>query len=90
MSYYTYVISSQVRKYIYIGISNNVERRLHQHNSGYNRSTKPYIPFVLVLVEEFSNRFEARKREKYLKTTTGRRYIKEIIAHPRAGLSTAR
>jgi len=46
---YVYAIKSLTRSYIYVCKSNNVERRLKQHNNGENKSTKPYAPFVLIL-----------------------------------------
>lgn len=65
--FFVYAIKSLQRNYIYVGLSNNVERRLDEHNSGLNRTTKPYAPFKLILCEEYPDRVAARKREKYLK-----------------------
>jgi putative endonuclease len=78
MQYFVYIISSINRNYIYIGISDNPERRIAQHNLGYNRTTKPYSPFQVVKIEKFNNRAEARKREKYLKSGCGKELIKQI------------
>jgi len=75
---YVYAIKSLTRSYIYVGMSNNVERRLKQHNNGENRSTKPYAPFILILVEEYPSRSEARKREKFLKAGSGKKYLKSL------------
>ena len=66
--YYLYAISSTKRNYIYVGITSNIERRLNQHNSGYNKTTKSYRPFELIYQEELGTRIEARKREKYFKS----------------------
>ncbi|MCB2194222.1 MAG: GIY-YIG nuclease family protein [Bacteroidetes bacterium] len=74
--YYVYAIKSLIKDWIYVGITDNLERRLNQHNKGQNRSTKPYIPFVLVYFEEESDRESARLREKYLKTASGKRWLK--------------
>ena len=65
---------------LYTGLTNNIERRLIEHNQGRNRSTKAYIPYVLLFTEPFDTRIEARKREKYLKSGIGREYIKEKMA----------
>jgi putative endonuclease len=67
------------RNYIYVGITNNLERRISDHNSGYNKLTKPYRPFELILVEEYNSRKEARAREKYLKSGQGKEFLKKII-----------
>ena len=88
--YFVYVISSINRNYTYIGTSNNPDRRISQHNKGYNRTTKPYKPFSTVLVEKYTSRGLAREREKYLKSGTGREFIKSIRNSNRAGLSTDR
>lgn len=74
--YSTYVISSINRKYIYIGISSNVEKRFYQHQNGDNKTTRAYAPFNLLYSEEFNSRVDARKREKYLKSGVGREWIK--------------
>lgn len=76
--YFTYVISSLNKKYIYVGISNNVNRRLNEHNIGYNKTTKPYRPFEIILIEEFKTRKEARTMEKYLKSGCGKEFLKTL------------
>ena len=63
-----YAIRSVNKNYLYIGLTNNFERRLKQHNEGQNRTTKPYAPFILVYKEILSDRVKAREREKYLKS----------------------
>ena len=75
---YVYALKSVVRNYIYVGQTNDIERRFHDHNNGYNATTKPYIPFTKILVEEYSNRTEARKREKYLKSGEGKAALKKL------------
>src|SRR5574338_191385 len=66
--YYVYAIKSVVRKYIYVGITNNLKRRFEEHNSGSNKTTKAYRPFVLIYYEECKDRIEARTKEKYFKS----------------------
>ncbi len=58
-------------------MTDNLERRLNEHNAGYNKTTKPYSPFELIHKEEFTNRIEARKREKYFKSGSGKEFIKK-------------
>ena len=69
-----YVLKSVARNYIYVGMTNNLHRRLHEHQSGQNKTTKPYCPFQLVLVEKYLTRVLARTREKYLKSGGYSRY----------------
>ena len=71
-----YVIQSQLRNYIYVGLTNNLRRRLEEHNQGSNKTTKPYKPFILLYAEKFKTRSEARIKEKYLKSGIGKEWIK--------------
>ncbi len=79
MVHYVYVIQSILRNYIYVGLTNNIERRTFEHNSGRNKTTKPYCPFRLIYTEEFPSREEARKKEKYLKSGIGKEWIKNNL-----------
>ncbi len=77
--FYVYAIRSLVRNYIYVGLTNNVERRLKEHNQGENRSTKAYRPFVLILREVFTNRVEARKKREIPEERNWKRIFKKFI-----------
>ncbi len=77
--YFVYAIKSELKDWIYVGISNDIERRLKQHNAGYNRSTKPYRPFKLIYKEQLPDRIAARAREKYLKSTVGKRFLRSLL-----------
>ncbi len=78
MNYYVYAIKSLTRTYIYVGLTNSIERRIDQHNQGQNRSTKAYRPFKLIYTQEFKTRKEAREREIYLKSGIGKEFLKTI------------
>jgi len=78
--FYVYAISSLRKNYIYVGMSTNVQRRICEHNAGKEKTTRPYLPYRLLYVESYLNRFEARKREKYWKSGVGKerlRFIRE-------------
>ena len=77
--FYVYAIYSEKRNYIYVGLSNDLNRRLTEHNRGYNKTTKPYRPFILIYQEPFPSRTDARSREKELKTTAGKRFLRTLI-----------
>jgi len=79
MEYFTYILKSISAQKIYVGITNNLERRLKEHNSGKSRFTKAYIPWKIVFSEKLMNREAARKREKYFKSAAGRKKIKEFL-----------
>ena len=76
--FYVYAIKSSVRNYIYVGLTNNIVRRLAEHNKGENITTKAYRPFVLIYSEEWETRDQARLREKYLKSGIGKEFLKSI------------
>jgi putative endonuclease len=73
--YYVYILKSLKDGFKYTGITDNIVRRLNDHNSGKNKSTKNRRPFVLIYKEETINRIEARKREAYLKSGIGREWV---------------
>lgn len=75
---YIYVIESKIRKFRYVGITNNTERRLKEHNTGKNKSTAFYKPFDLKLKEDYSDYKEARIREKFLKSGQGRKLLDSL------------
>jgi putative endonuclease len=79
MAYFVYAISATSRNYIYVGITDNIERRFNEHNNGYNKTTKPYAPFVLIYTEECASRVDARIREKYFKSTVGKRELRKLL-----------
>ena len=79
-----YVLISEKDKRSYIGSTTCLSRRIGEHNSGKCRATKHRMPLRLVYDEEFDTVSDARRREKYLKTSPGRRELKKIfdnIAH---------
>ncbi|MFI5195617.1 MAG: GIY-YIG nuclease family protein [Chitinophagales bacterium] len=78
--YYTYVIYSLSRTYIYVGITSDIKRRFAEHQNGKNKTTKPYRPYEILLVEEYSNRPDARVREKYLKSGVGKEFLKQLLS----------
>lgn len=75
-----YVIKSLDRNYVYVGISINVSHRLDEHNSGKNRTTKPYRPFRLIHKEQMKDRKSARQREKWFKSGEGKEFLKTHYA----------
>lgn len=76
--YFVYALSSLVRNYIYVGLTDSVERRFSEHNFGKNKTTKPYLPFKIILVIECENRIDARKWEKYYKSGIGKEKLRLI------------
>jgi putative endonuclease len=75
--YFAYVLKSIDHDYYYKGHCQDLDKRLQQHNAGMTESNKPYIPFKVVYFETFVTEFEAIKREKYFKSSAGRRFLKK-------------
>ncbi len=80
MPYYVYVLKSRNFEKTYVGFTNNLDRRLKEHNSGKTRFTKIFMPWNVIYSEQVETRQEARQKEKYYKSAAGRRFIKNIIA----------
>jgi len=74
--HYVYVLQSLVDKDFYVGYTTDLQKRLTQHNSKKNFSTKSRIPFSYIYVESCRNKEDATRREDYLKTTQGGRFLK--------------
>jgi putative endonuclease len=77
--YYVYVLRSLKDKMFYVGFTYNLNKRIDIHNNGKVLSTKNRIPFELVYWEGCLNQSDAVKREKYLISSWGKRYIKNRI-----------
>jgi putative endonuclease len=73
--YYVYVLQSETDRDLYVGYTDDLKKRLNDHNKGKVPSTKNRTPLKLVYYEACLNQQDATKRENYLKTTWGRRYI---------------
>jgi putative endonuclease len=71
LSFWVYILKSQVRDRYYIGSSEDVERRVREHNGSRARWTGRYQPWELLHKEEFDTRGEAVKREHFLKRCKG-------------------
>ena len=75
--YTIYALSSTTRNYIYVGLTGDLEKRMAYHNGGFEKTTKPYRPFTLLYTEQAATRQEARAREKYWKSGTGKEQLKK-------------
>jgi putative endonuclease len=75
-----YVLKSCKNSKLYVGFtSRSAEVRLAEHNKGKNLWSRYNRPFDIVHLEVYENKKEAQVREHYLKSGTGRRYLKEIM-----------
>ena len=70
-----YVIESQTDQTWYTGMAKDAQHRLEEHNHGKNRFTKGHRPWKIIYTEQHPNWEIARKREKYLKTAAGKKWL---------------
>ena len=63
----------------YIGSTREIEKRIRSHRAGRVRSTKRRRPLRLIYTEKYESITEARKRENFLKSGQGRKWLKENI-----------
>jgi len=77
--YIVYILKSKIKEITYVGFTNNIERRVKEHNLGKSKFTRIYKPWEMVYKEEFSSEEEAVRREKYFKSAAGRRFIRKLL-----------
>lgn len=74
--FYVYVLESLKDGRLYKGLTQDITKRLKQHNNGENKSTKGFMPWRLIYQEVFETRLEAGAREKFLKSGIGREFLR--------------
>jgi putative endonuclease len=77
--YYTYVLLSQKDNQFYIGFTNDIDRRLSEHQQGKNISTSKRLPVKLLYFEGHLAKEDAMRRELYFKTTKGKVTLKQVL-----------
>jgi len=77
--WFVYILKSKVSEFIYIGSTNDPERRLQEHNDLKSQSTKSFAPFEIVAYVAVNSEFKARELEKYFKTGSGKAVLKKRI-----------
>ncbi len=73
--HYVYVLKSKKDNNLYIGCTEDLNRRLVYHNSGKVRSTKSRLPFELLYFEEYYDKYEAFYKERFYKTIKGKKEL---------------
>ncbi len=79
MSFFLYILQSQVDQSLYIGQTNNLADRISRHNMGRSKYTKAKLPWSLLYYETFETRSAAVKRERYLKSLHSKQHVLDII-----------
>ena len=85
--YIVYVLRSLKDGLLYTGVTNDLRRRLREHDGGKTRSLRGRRPLALVYTEEYSSKQEAIARERFFKTPAGGIVKQELVkaAEQRAG-----
>lgn len=79
MPYFVYVLKSEIAEKSYVGFSSDINRRLWEHNNGKSAYTSRYMPWKIIYFEEFTTAIEASSREKFLKSRSGRTFLKNVV-----------
>ncbi len=75
-----YILFSESLDRYYIGHTNNLERRLAEHNRIKGKYTDAGIPWKIVHIETFNSKEEAYDRERYIKSRKSRDYVRSLIS----------
>ncbi len=76
----TYILQNNLTGRFYIGSTNNLQRRLEEHNRGQTKSTRRKGKWYVVYKEEFKTNIEAKRRERMIKSYKGRNAFKQLVA----------
>ncbi len=77
--YWVYILVSEKDKRTYVGYTGNLNNRLKEHNSGRVIATKNRRPFRVLFAEQFENMSDAKLRELWWKSGSGRQKLKEFF-----------
>jgi len=79
LKYCVYVLLSLKDHKLYVGSTSNLQQRLTDHFHGNSKATAPRRPFKLIFCEYFLSRQDALRREKYFKTSVGKKSLRFIL-----------
>jgi predicted GIY-YIG superfamily endonuclease len=71
-----YVLRSLSSDIYYTGMTENIENRIREHNGGKSKFTSGHLPWILIYTENHPDWASARIREKYLKSTAGKNWLR--------------
>ncbi len=77
--FYVYVLISRKDNNFYIGSTSDLKRRIIEHQKGNVKSTRYRLPVELICYEAYQTKKEAQRREKFLKTSDGRKDLRKRI-----------
>ncbi len=77
--FYVYILQSEVDGSYYIGFTENLEKRISQHNNGESNYTRRKMPWKLAYFEAFETKADAIKRERFLKAQKNKVFYQRLI-----------
>ena len=78
--HYVYVMGSERNGKRYVGSTSKLpEQRVKDHNAGSNKFTRQNRPWKLIHSETFATKSEALRREKFLKSGQGRKWLDDNV-----------
>lgn len=77
--YKVYILKSLKDNNLYVGCTSNLDKRLEYHNQGKVFSTKGRLPIKLIYSENYDDKYEAYKAERFYKTAKGKKILKNKI-----------
>jgi putative endonuclease len=83
--FWVYALWSQKLNKRYVGSTQNLEKRLREHNAGKTPFTHRGIPWILIHRESYDTLHEARQRERFLKSGAGRKWLDQNVKIPEVG-----
>jgi len=75
-----YILQSNTTRRFYVGSTNDLTRRMAEHQRGHNLATRGRGPWELVYQEEFESLLDARRREIEIKRWKSSRMIAALTA----------
>ncbi len=79
--YYVYILQSSKSGILYYGFTEDIKKRLQEHNCGQSKFTKGHTPWILVWYSGFQDKRKAKDFELYLKSGSGKAFVyKRLVA----------
>ena len=78
-----YILYSEKIDRYYVGYTNDIHRRLSEHNRFKGKFTDSGIPWKVVYTEQYISKIEAKNRERFIKRKKSKQFILELIKNSR-------
>ena len=79
-TYMVYILQSSTTGRYYTGFTNDLDRRLAEHNRKKGKYTDAGQPWVIAYTEEYDSKIDAQTREKFIKSRKSKSFIEELIS----------